>query len=97
MNVRRLGQDIVATELMLSRNHQVSAYDIGALLSAGVWEVEVWEGVKVVFIPTGSEVVDFVRRQAPGPGGGDRKQLPGILCPGPQLGGGAPTDAAGGR
>jgi putative molybdopterin biosynthesis protein len=68
MNVRRLGQDIVATELMLPRNHQISPYDIGALLSAGVWEVEVWERVKLVFIPTGSEVVDFARRPEPGPG-----------------------------
>jgi putative molybdopterin biosynthesis protein len=68
MNVRRLGQDIVATELILSRNHQVSAYDIGALLSAGIWEVEVWERVKVAFIPTGSEVVDFLDRPVPGPG-----------------------------
>lgn len=67
-HVRRVGQDIVATELMLPRNHSLSPYDIGALLTAGVWEVEVRERVKLVFIPTGDEVLDFTLRPVPGLG-----------------------------
>ena len=67
-NVRRVGQDIVATELMLPRNHQLSPYDIGALLSVGVWEIEVRQRVKLVFIPTGDEVLDFTLRPSPGLG-----------------------------
>jgi putative molybdopterin biosynthesis protein len=68
MHVRRVGQDIVATELMLPRNHPLSPYDIGALLSVGVWEVEVRQRVKLVFIPTGDEVLDFTLRPSPGLG-----------------------------
>ncbi|MFW5730488.1 MAG: molybdopterin biosynthesis protein, partial [Desulfonatronovibrionaceae bacterium] len=67
-NVRRIGEDIVATELLLPRNHELSAYDIGALLSAGIWEIAVWEPVKIEFIPTGDEVLDFTARPEPGPG-----------------------------
>jgi putative molybdopterin biosynthesis protein len=68
MHVRRLGQDIVATELLLPQNHQITPYDVGALLSAGVWDVTVHERVKLVFIPTGEEVVEFSRRPVPAPG-----------------------------
>lgn len=67
-NVRRIGEDIVATELLLPRNHQLSAYDIGALLSAGIWDIAVREPVKAEFIPTGDEVLDFTSRPEPGPG-----------------------------
>ncbi|MDP3428225.1 MAG: molybdopterin biosynthesis protein, partial [Humidesulfovibrio sp.] len=35
-HVRRIGEDIVATELLLPQNHTLSAYDIGALLAAGI-------------------------------------------------------------
>ena len=67
-HVRRIGEDIVATELLLPQNHALSAYDVGALLSAGIWEVDVWERVRMVFIPTGNEVLDFEDRPNPGPG-----------------------------
>jgi len=46
-HVRRIGEDIVATELLLPQNHELSAYDIGALLSAGIFDVEVWEKIKI--------------------------------------------------
>ncbi len=67
-HVRRIGEDIVATELLLPQNHTLSPYDIGALLSAGIWELEVWERVRLLFIPTGNEVLDFMDRPNPGPG-----------------------------
>ncbi|BCR03254.1 molybdopterin biosynthesis protein [Desulfuromonas versatilis] len=68
MHVRRIGQDIVATELMLPQNHPLSAYDVGALLSAGIWELEVWQPLRICFIPTGDEVLDFATRPQPAPG-----------------------------
>lgn len=67
-HVRRLGEDIVATELLFPRNHPLNAYDVGTLLSGGIWEVEVWEKVRVRIIPTGDEVLDFTLRPEPGAG-----------------------------
>jgi len=67
-HVRRIGEDIVATELLLPQNRLLSPYDIGGLLSAGIWEVQVWEQLRMAFIPTGDEVLDFTRRPSPRPG-----------------------------
>lgn len=64
-HVRRIGEDIVATELLLPQNHTLSAYDVGALLAAGIFEVPVWERVRLTFIPTGDEVLDFLGRPTP--------------------------------
>jgi len=67
-HVRRIGEDIVATELLLPQNHTISPYDIGALLAAGVFELNVWERVRLTFIPTGDEVLDFTTRPTPAAG-----------------------------
>lgn len=58
-NVRRMGEDIVATELLFPRNHVVSPYCVGALISGGVYEVLVRKRPKVIIIPTGSELMDW--------------------------------------
>lgn len=67
-HVRRIGEDIVASELLFPRNHEFSPYDVGALLSAGIWEIDVWEKVRVAFLPTGDEVLPFAGRPEPAPG-----------------------------
>jgi putative molybdopterin biosynthesis protein len=67
-HVRRIGEDIVATELLLPQNRTLTPYDVGGLLSAGIWEVPVWERLLMDFIPTGDEVLDFTLRPAPKPG-----------------------------
>jgi len=67
-HVRRIGEDIVATELLLPQNQPLTAYDVGALLSAGIWELEVYERIKIHAIPTGDEVLDFRTRPEPAPG-----------------------------
>jgi putative molybdopterin biosynthesis protein len=67
-HVRRIGEDIVATELLLPQNHMLSPYDVGALLAAGIFEVSVWERVRLTFIPTGDEVLDFTKCPTPGAG-----------------------------
>jgi len=57
-NVRKVGEDIVATELLLPQNHRVNPYDIGALLAAGVLELQVYRRPQVLIIPTGNELVE---------------------------------------
>jgi putative molybdopterin biosynthesis protein len=58
-NVRKVGEDMVATEVILPPFHQITPYDIGALLQAGVFEIEVKQRPKVIVIPTGNEVISF--------------------------------------
>lgn len=67
-HVRRIGEDIVATELLFPRNHLLRPWDIGALLSGGIWDVPVWERLSVRIIPTGDEVLDFLDRPHPDKG-----------------------------
>ncbi|MBU4524799.1 MAG: molybdopterin biosynthesis protein [Desulfomicrobium sp.] len=67
-HVRRIGEDIVATELLLPQNRLLSPYDVGGLLSAGIWDVPVREQLRMAFIPTGDEVLDFTTRPNPKPG-----------------------------
>ncbi len=58
-NVRRVGEDIVATELLFPQNHVITPYCVGALLSGGVFRVPVKIRPRVLIIPTGSELVDW--------------------------------------
>ena len=67
-HVRRIGEDIVATELLFARNRRLSPSDVGALLSGGIWDVPVWEQIRVRIIPTGDEIVDFTTRPDPARG-----------------------------
>lgn len=57
--VRKVGEDIVATELLFPRNHQITPYCVGALLSGGIFTVSVRRKPKILIIPTGSELVDW--------------------------------------
>ncbi|MBL0715360.1 MAG: molybdopterin biosynthesis protein [Desulfosarcina sp.] len=58
-HVRRMGEDIVATELLFPRNHAVTPYCVGALLAGGIFDVEVYRQPRILIIPTGSELVDW--------------------------------------
>jgi putative molybdopterin biosynthesis protein len=64
-NVRRVGEDIVATELLFPQNHVITPYCVGALLSGGVFSVPVKVRPKVLIIPTGSELVDWRKFKLP--------------------------------
>jgi putative molybdopterin biosynthesis protein len=57
-NVRVIGEDIVATELILPENHRIRPVDLGAMLAAGHTEVAVRKKPKVVIVPTGTEIVE---------------------------------------
>jgi len=58
-NVRKIGEDIVATEQLFPRNHRITPYCVGAILAAGVFSVEVRCRPRVMIIPTGNELVDW--------------------------------------
>lgn len=64
-HVRRIGEDIVATELLIPQNRELTPCDIGALLSAGIYEIEVRERLRTVFLPTGDEVLNFLENPEP--------------------------------
>jgi putative molybdopterin biosynthesis protein len=57
-HVRPMGEDLVATELVLPENHVLSAVDLGALTAAGYAQVCVRRKPKVAILPTGSELVE---------------------------------------
>jgi len=58
-NVRKVGEDIVATELLFPQNHVITTYCLGALLTGGIFEVPVKKKPNVLIIPTGSELFDW--------------------------------------
>ncbi|MGH7832338.1 MAG: molybdopterin biosynthesis protein [Candidatus Binatia bacterium] len=65
-NVRLVGEDVVATEMLLPRLHHLRPYDLGALLAAGHTTVEVRAKPKVAIIATGDEIVDPGDEAGPG-------------------------------
>ncbi|MFH1116708.1 MAG: molybdopterin biosynthesis protein [Pseudomonadota bacterium] len=66
-NVRRVGEDFVASEMIIPGRHQITAYDLGALLAGGVVSVKVAARPRVVIIPTGSELVPIEKLAQAGP------------------------------
>lgn len=64
-NVRKVGEDIVATQLLLPQHHEIRPYDMGALISAGILSVMVRRRPLVAVIPTGSELMALGDLQSP--------------------------------
>ncbi len=56
-HIRLVGEDVVATELLLTRWHRLRPYDLGALLAAGHREINVLARPRVAIIPTGDELL----------------------------------------
>ncbi len=65
-HVRTIGEDIVATELILPEGHRIRAIDQGAMLATGVTEIRVVRPPRVQVIPTGSELIEPDRQPRPG-------------------------------
>ena len=65
-HVRPLGEDIVATELVLSENHLLRPVDLGACAAAGLSELPVRRKPSVAVIPTGNELVQVGSDLKPG-------------------------------
>jgi putative molybdopterin biosynthesis protein len=57
-NVRVIGEDIVATELILPENQKIRPVDMGAMIAGGRTGVMVRRKPRVVIIPTGTEIVE---------------------------------------
>ena len=58
-HVRKLGEDMVATEIILAPGIEVGAYELGALAAAGVLRPTVFRRPRVAVIPSGSEIVSL--------------------------------------
>jgi putative molybdopterin biosynthesis protein len=65
-HVRLVGEDVVATELLLPRSHRLRPYDLGALLAAGHTEVLVRTSPRIGIIPTGDELIQPGEEARPG-------------------------------
>lgn len=55
-NVRLLGEDMVATELVIPSGHELRPVDLGAIAASGHDHVLVWRKPRVAIIPTGTEL-----------------------------------------
>jgi len=56
-HIRTVGEDIVATELIIPEGHRIRPIDQGAMLAAGITKVEVVIPPQITVIPTGSELI----------------------------------------
>ncbi len=58
--VRPMGEDMVASELILPQGHRIRPEDIGAMLAGGVEQIGVRTRPRVALIPTGTELSETV-------------------------------------
>ena len=65
-HIRAIGEDIVATELVLPENHRLRPQDLAACAAAGLAQVSVRRAPRVAVIPTGSELVPAGAAAGPG-------------------------------
>lgn len=64
--VRPLGEDIVATQLVLPAGHVLGPVDLGAVAASGYQEIRVARKPKVAILPTGTELVPMGSQLEPG-------------------------------
>ncbi len=65
-NVRPMGEDMVATELVLPAGQILRPIDIGAIAGSGNASVRVWRKPRVAILPTGSELIPIGTDAKPG-------------------------------
>ncbi len=65
-NVRPLGEDIVATQLVLPAGHRLRPADLGAAAAAGHTTLVAARKPKVAILPTGTELVPMGKELRPG-------------------------------
>ena len=68
-NVRRVGEDLVAGEMVLPEGVEITPWAQGALLAAGITSISVRRPPTVIIIPTGSELVPVSELAEEPPGG----------------------------
>ncbi|HHV39441.1 MAG TPA: molybdopterin biosynthesis protein [Tepidimicrobium sp.] len=57
-HIRPIGEDIVATEMIVPSGHKIRPIDMGALISGGIDKLKVYKRPRVGIIPTGTEIID---------------------------------------
>lgn len=57
-DIRPIGEDIVAGEMILPSCHKIRPIDIAVLLSAGILELDVVKRAEVAIFPTGTEIIE---------------------------------------
>ena len=67
-HVRPRGEDIRTGDVVLGPDTLVGPAQVGALLTAGVFELPVYERVRVTFLSTGDEILPLAERGLPRPG-----------------------------
>jgi len=65
-HIRPMGEDIVATQLVLPAGHSLRSVDLGAIAASGHSHVRVTRRPKVAILPTGSELVPIGDPVSPG-------------------------------
>jgi putative molybdopterin biosynthesis protein len=65
-DVRPMGEDMVATELVLPANHRLRPQDLGAVAGSGHAQISVYRRPRVAIIPTGTELVPVGSEPKPG-------------------------------
>ncbi len=60
-HVRKMGEDMVATEIILPPGVCIGPYDLGALAAGGVLKVPVFARPRVSIVPSGSEIVPLAQ------------------------------------
>ena len=58
-HVRKVGEDIVATEMVIPQNTRLGPYELGAVVASGHGRIAVKKRPRVHVIPTGSELVSI--------------------------------------
>lgn len=65
-HVRMVGEDIAIGDMLLTQDHKIRPVDLGALASAGVSTVCVYDPLVVAMLPTGSEIVNSIEEMKAG-------------------------------
>lgn len=65
-HIRPMGEDVVATEMIVPANHKLRSMDIGGILAGGVTEIKVRRKPVVAVMPTGTELVQPNTELKPG-------------------------------
>ncbi|NLL81433.1 MAG: molybdopterin biosynthesis protein [Tissierellia bacterium] len=60
-HIRQIGEDIVATEMILPSKHKIRPIDLGSLISGGIERIKVYKKPRVGILPTGSEIVEDIK------------------------------------
>jgi len=64
-NIRKIGEDIIADKLLVSKNKKINAYDIALLSSQGISHIEVYQRPKVTILSSGAELKAFYEKIEP--------------------------------